>query len=61
MRDQARVEPTLAVVQAVWVAAPDLRLGQLLLNAMRPGEDLYQVEDHVLLTRLQEFMARIRS
>jgi hypothetical protein len=47
-------------VQAVWIAAPDLRLGQLLLNAMRPGEDLYQIEDDVLLTRLQEFMARIR-
>ena len=60
MRDQARIEPTLAAVQAVWITAPDLRLGQLLLNAMRPGEDLYQVEDDVLLTRLQELMARIR-
>ena len=61
MRDVSRIEPTLAAVQAVWIAAPDLRLGQLLLNVMRPGEDLYQVEDDVLLTRLQEFMSRIRS
>lgn len=59
MRDQVRIEPTLAAVQAVWIAAPDLRLGQLLLNAMRPGEDLYQVEGDVLLQRLNELTAKI--
>lgn len=59
MRDVSRIEPTLAAVQAVWIAAPDLRLGQLLLNAMRPGEDLYQVEDDVLLQRLGELATRI--
>lgn len=59
MRDPARIEPTLAAVQAVWVTAPDLRLGQLLLNATRTGEDLYQIEDEVLLQRLSELVTKI--
>ncbi len=61
MRNAARIKPTLAVVADAWSKAPELRLGQLLLNTMRPGEDLYQVEDDVLLARLQELMTRIRS
>lgn len=59
MRDKARIEPTLAAVQAAWIAAPDLRLGQLLLNAMRPSEDLYYMEDDMLLKRLSELAANI--
>jgi hypothetical protein len=61
MRNAARIKPTLAAVADAWSKVPDLRLGQLLLNTMLPGEDLYQVEDDVLLARLQELMTRIRS
>jgi hypothetical protein len=34
MRDPARIDRVLAELRAAWMAAPDLRLGQLLLNAL---------------------------
>lgn len=55
MRDPARIDQVLAVVREVWVQHPDMRLGQLLVNAVRasdPASDLFSVEDTVLVRRL---------
>ncbi len=36
MRDAARVDQVLAIVRDVWSRYPHMRLGQLLVNAVRP-------------------------
>lgn len=35
MRDPARIDPILERLRAYWTANPDLRLGQIVLNALR--------------------------
>ena len=55
MRDPGRIDGVLRAVAARWRAEPDLRLGQLLVNAARFGEpsaDLFYVEDDDLVRRL---------
>lgn len=37
MRDPARIDPILAKLRAYWTARPDMRLGQITLNALRDG------------------------
>ena len=49
MRYRDRMEPILAKIMAAWEFAPDLRLGQLLLNATSLAKkDLYYIEDKEL-------------
>lgn len=59
-RDPARIPIILDQVREAWETMPDLRLGQLLINAARPkGQtefDLYYVEDDVLLDVLQDWV-----
>lgn len=55
MRDLGRISDTLRALERTWRKYPDLRLGQLLLNLTRDGEDLYNIEDEVLLKRLREY------
>jgi len=43
----------LAAVRAAWLAAPDLRLGQLLVNATGAGKDIFYIEDEELALRLR--------
>jgi len=60
MRDPERIDPVLAAVREIWMEYPDLRLGQLLVNAVRPAEpcpELYSVEDSALVRKLQELAA----
>lgn len=53
MRDPKRIDPFLKRLSAVWKANPDLRLGQLVVNAL--GPDPFYVEDDDLLRRLEEY------
>lgn len=51
MRDPARIEPLLRLIKTLWLKQPDLRLGQLIFNAINPkgtSSDLFNVEDNVL-------------
>lgn len=43
MRDPARIDRILAALRAAWVEHPDLRLGQLIVNAIRPSRPCPQV------------------
>ena len=64
MRDPARIDDVLAALRAAWVESPDLRLGQLIVNAVRPKEscpEVFYTEDDVLLQRLVSLHDRIRS
>ena len=54
MRSKYRIDITLNELQNIWLDFPDLRLGQLLLNAVSDPE-LYYLEDEELIVKLQEF------
>ncbi len=61
MRDPARIDPLLELVRQVWVRSPDLRLGQLIVNAVRPGQpcpEVFAVEDTVLARRLERMLSQ---
>lgn len=53
MRDPKRIPVILEAIRVVWQANPDLRLTQLIVNALdaRPN-DIFYVEDDVLLDGL---------
>lgn len=48
MRDPARINHILKLVEKIWVKHPDLRLTQLIMNALRMNSDPYYVEDDKL-------------
>jgi uncharacterized protein YihD (DUF1040 family) len=52
-RDPKRIEGVLKRIREIWIANPDLRLMQLLLNPFGPDEDPYQTEEPQLLRRLE--------
>ncbi len=52
-RDPKRIRKILKEVGDIWETHTDLRLGQLLLNAMTNGKDLYYVEDDELIKMLK--------
>jgi uncharacterized protein YihD (DUF1040 family) len=54
MRDPKRIKTILKAVESEWSRSPDLRLGQLLANLLRLGEDIFYLEDEILLKRLRE-------
>lgn len=64
MRDPARIEPVLDAIRRVWEQSPDLRLGQLLVNAVNPPEpcpELFYIEDEKLVRKVEEFSRRWES
>jgi len=48
MRDPARIDRILELVEKIWYNAPDLRLTQIIMNALRMNSDPYYVEDDKL-------------
>ena len=61
MRDPKRTPVLLDKIAALWQSTPDLRLCQLLSNAMTSSNlcgaipDMYYIEDNVLLTALKRY------
>lgn len=57
MRDPERIDPILARLARVWKQNPELRLGQLILNAcLTPDRpDIYYIEDSVLIQSVENF------
>lgn len=51
MRDPRRIKKVLKTIEDIWRQNPDLRLGQLLGNAV-PESMIYYIEDETLLDRL---------
>ncbi len=63
MRDPARIDFVLAELRKVWASNPNLRLGQLLVNLIRPSEPCPQVfyfEDDELLNLLRNSLVRFQ-
>lgn len=60
MRDPARITPLLELIEAIWRRHPDMRLCQLIGNAL-PGQDAYHVEDGALEVELRRLYERLGS
>ena len=63
-RDPGQIDEALAALRTVWAESPDLRLGQLLVNAVRPPEpcpEIFYVEDDVLLEGLSRLRKQIQA
>jgi hypothetical protein len=54
-----QMDKTLAQIKAAWLAYPELRLGQLLDNALARrqyvGPDMFYIRDEHLVKALREF------
>lgn len=59
MRDPNRIEGVLKRIGASWSLCPDLRLGQLLTNAVLDKVDIFYVEDEDIVTMVEESMENI--
>lgn len=62
MRDPQRIEQILEALREVWEVDPDLRLGQLVVNAIRPSEPclaIFNAEDDVLLKGLHGYRRQL--
>ncbi len=60
MRNPARIDGILAAIKAAWQKCPDLRLGQLLVNAAAPKQpcpEVFHIEDQVLADKIVAMVA----
>jgi len=55
MRDPNRIEPMLSLIREIWYRCPDLRLTQLIMNALKMNQDPYYIEDDNLKKALEEY------
>ena len=54
-RDPARIDAMLKALRGYWTANPDLRLGQIVVNATVGGlSDTFYAEDESILKWLEE-------
>jgi uncharacterized protein YihD (DUF1040 family) len=58
MREKDRINRILNNIEELWVANPDLRLMQLLMNVLELNQDPYYVEDDILEKKLKEYSDR---
>lgn len=64
MRDPKRIQPILKLIEELWTENPDLRLGQLLVNAIRPSQpapEVFYAEDDRLLDGLRDLARNSRK
>jgi hypothetical protein len=60
MRDPARIEPMVKLIRAAWELYPDMRLGQLFVNIVRPKQpcpEVFYVEDDELVRRVEAYFS----
>jgi hypothetical protein len=55
MRDPARIDRILDQIRYIWLEQPDLRLCQLIGNALPGADDKYFVEDDDLEAALKSY------
>jgi len=58
MRDPKRIKPILEIIEKLWKKNPELRLTQLLMNALSMNSDPYFIEDDTLLDCLNKLEMR---
>ncbi len=60
MRDPARIDRMIERLREVWHASPDMRLGQLLVNVIRPSQpcpQIFHAEDTETEAKLARYPA----
>ncbi len=55
MRDPERIKPMLELIEEIWNNHPDLRLTQLIMNALNITRDPYYIEDEHLDKALKDY------
>jgi hypothetical protein len=60
MRDPQRIKPIISLIEEIWNKAPDLRLTQLIMNALGINYDPYYIEDDDLEKALNEYNKMIK-
>jgi len=60
MRDPARIEPILKNIREIWTKNPDLRLTQLIMNALAINYDPYFIEDDDLQQALEDYKKQFK-
>lgn len=60
MRDPARIDNILELIEKIWKKYPDLRLGQLICNCFHPDADIYFIDDDELVEKLK-FIYKIKE
>ncbi len=55
MRDPKRIPEIVGLVEKIWKKYPDLRLTQLIMNALKMSSDPYYVEDDKLHEALKTY------
>lgn len=62
MRDTSRMDEVLTALRNAWAESPELRLGQLIVNAIRPSDpcpEIFYIEDDGLLKRLNGYREQV--
>ena len=57
--DDARIDYVTSEIARLWKLQPELRLGQLIVNAVRPSDpcpEVFSVRDEVLLRKLSDLV-----
>ena len=60
MRDPKRINRILGLIKTIWTNNPDMRLTQLIMNALEMNEDPYYVEDDKIETKLRELQDTLK-
>jgi len=58
LRDPDRIKVMLRLIEDIWNCYPDLRLAQLIMNALKSNQDTYYIEDVVLEKALENYYER---
>ena len=61
MRDQKRIPAILDLLGQIWMESPDLRLGQILVNATGHTGDMFYYEDDKLIEGLTAFNSLVKE
>lgn len=56
MRDPKRIDEILKLIEEYWKKHPDMRLAQLIMNALQMNEDPYHIEDDILKNKLERMI-----
>ncbi len=57
-RKPERIPKVIETLRKVWFQYPDLRLGQLLINVVPNGKDLFYIEEDELVELLNKYAAK---
>ena len=61
MRNPNRIESILALIRKIWYRYPDLRLTQIIMNALNMASDPYYIEDEKLKKALEEYIEKMEE